>query len=60
LATIIAAIWIYVSTGVWTLSLLVNTILWIILVRLAWFIHINDGGKDADFFKPPPAGSTWN
>src|SRR5688500_18629856 len=51
LATIIVDIWFTSQLGFWTLSLLGNTMLWIILVGLAWFIHINDAGKDSDFFK---------
>jgi hypothetical protein len=51
LATILTAIWSMSRLGLWTHSLLGNTILWIILIGLAWFININDAGKDSDFFK---------
>ena len=51
LATTIVAIWLMSLIGFWTVNLLGSTLLWFILVGLAWFGNITDAGKDADFFK---------
>lgn len=58
--TVFAAIFILVEIlairlmsefGFWTAGLLGSTLLWFILVGFAWFLNINDAGKDPDFFK---------
>jgi hypothetical protein len=45
------AVWLAHLFGLWTNDLFASTVLWFLFVGMAWFLHINDASKDADFFK---------
>lgn len=50
-ASIVAAVCIAHSLGLWTSSLAGATVLWFLFVGFAWFINLNDAGNDPDFFR---------